>query len=213
MTITKVLKEFIGFIDSGFCVKQNPLAKIRLRTSEESSDIQKFVHMIFDPENKGRSDYWTATSSKLVPGVTTHLLYAYRKQGRPLPTLPDITMFLFNQEHPFSKQLALMKTYPHITPEEFMSNDNVWEKIYGEYITNFEPFNQVLNCDVSSLKNLKQVMQDKNINSVNIFADQNQPFHLLLTHPKVAYIAAEMQNKASNELSGILTTAKAFINP
>ncbi|MEN6623231.1 MAG: type IV secretory system conjugative DNA transfer family protein, partial [Smithella sp.] len=203
----KVIK-FEPLQGDGSSVKWNPLAEIHFRSSDEISDVQNIVTMIVDPEGKGQLDYWATTGSALLLGVIIHLLYAHQRENRSLPTMSNIATFLSSPERDMEEQLDLMKNYPHISPEEFMSDDNILQKIYGEYITNFEPFNDELGCDAHCLNDIKAAMRDKNID----FADEDKPFHLLLTHPKVGEAAAEMKNKAPNEKSGVLSTAKSFLN-
>ncbi|WP_333594181.1 type IV secretory system conjugative DNA transfer family protein [Anaerospora hongkongensis] len=203
----KVIK-FEPLNDDGSSARWNPLAEIHFRTSDEISDIQNLVTMVVDPEGKGQLDYWATTGSALLLGVTTHLLYAHQRENRALPTMSNIATFLSSPERDFDEQLDIMKSYPHISPEEFWSEDNILQKIYGEYITNFTPFTEELGVEVQSMNELKQAMQGRNID----FTDTEKPFHILLTHPKVAEAAAEMQNKAPNEKSGVLSTAKSFLN-
>jgi type IV secretion system protein VirD4 len=203
----KVIK-FEPLNNDGSSAKWNPFTEIHYRTSDEISDIQNFVTMVVDPEGKGQLDYWGTTGSALFLGVVLHLLYMHHRENRPLPNMSNIATFLSSPERDINEQIEIMKNYPHISAEEFMSEDNILQKIYGEYITNFEPFNEELGCDVHCLKDLKQVMQGINVD----FADTEKPFHFLLTHPKIAEAAAEVLNKAPNERSGVLSTAKSFLN-
>lgn len=197
--------------NDGSSVKWNPFTEIHYRTSDEVSDIQNFVTMIVDPDGKGQLDYWGTTGSALLLGVILHLLYMHHKEKRPLPTMADIASFLSSPERDIEEQIEIMKTYPHITPEEFFSDHNVFEEIYGEYITNFESFNEALGCDVHCLKELKEVLRQQT-EPIDFDDKVDKPFHFLLTHPKVGEAAAEVQNKAPNEKSGVLSTAKSFLN-
>lgn len=202
----KVIK-FEPMCGDGSSARWNPLAEIHFRTEEEYSDIQNIVTMIVDPEGKGQLDYWANTGSALLIGTIFHLMYAHYVEKKPLPTLSNIANFLSSPERGIDEQLELMKTYPHITPEEFLSEHNVFQEIDGEYITNFEPYNEELGCNVNSLDELKQAIKENG--SVDF---TQEPFNSLLTHPRVASAAAEMINKAPNEQSGVLSTAKTFLN-
>jgi type IV secretory pathway TraG/TraD family ATPase VirD4 len=201
----KVIK-FEPMCNDGSSAKWNPLAEINFRASDEFSDIQNIVTMIVDPEGKGQLDYWATTGSALLIGTIIHLLYSHYQEHRALPTMTNIATFLSSPEHPIDEQLNMMKTYPHITAQEFLSENNILQKIYGEYITDFSPYNETLKCDVHCLNDLKEIIKVRNVDF------KSEPFNLLLAHPKVAECAAEMSNKAPNEQSGVLSTAKSFLN-
>lgn len=202
----KIIK-FEPMNDDGSSARWNPLAEIHFRSNEEFSDIQNIVTMIVDPEGKGQLDYWANTGSALLIGTILHLMYTHYVEEKPLPTLTNVARFLSSPENDIDEQLEHMKVYPHITPEDFLSGNNIFQEIYGEYVTNFEPYNTALNCDVHTIDALKKVIQDQdNIDFCSA------PFNALLTHPRVAEAAAEMLNKAPNEKSGVLSTAKTFLN-
>ncbi len=203
----KVLK-FDPMDSSGASARWNPLAEIHFRSEDEFSDIQNIVTMIVDPEGKGQLDYWANTGSALLIGTILHLLYANHREGKPLPTLTDVASFLSSPERSLEDQLEYMKTYPHITTEEFLSDQNILEEIYGNYISNFEPYRDSLGVEIRSMKELKQAIRA----STEEIDFEEAPFNLLLTHPRVSSAAAEMQNKAPNEQSGVLSTAKTFLN-
>lgn len=202
----KVIK-FEPMCDDGSSARWNPLAEIHFRSNEEFSDIQNIVTMIVDPEGKGQLDYWANTGSALLIGTILHLMYAHYVEEKPLPTLTNVARFLSSPERDIEEQLELMKVYPHITPEEFLSDSNIFQEIYGEYVTNFEPYNESLNSDVHTLNDLKEAIRHKGMVDFS-----QEPFKALLTHPRVAEAAAEMLNKAPNEQSGVLSTAKTFLN-
>lgn len=203
----RVIK-FDPMCSDGSSARWNPLAEIHFRAEEEFSDIQNIVTMIVDPEGKGQLDYWANTGSALLIGTILHLLYANYRKGKRLPTLTDIASFLSSPERSLEEQLQMMKTYDHISPEEFMSDKNILEDIYGEYISNFEPYMDYLGVEINSMAELKAAIQ-KSSEEINF---EDEPFNLLLTHPRVASAAAEMLNKAPNEQSGVLSTAKTFLN-
>lgn len=202
----RVIK-FEPLCDDGSSAKWNPLAEIHFRSNDEFSDIQNIVTMIVDPEGKGQLDYWANTGSALLIGTILHLMYMHYVENKALPTLSNIASFLSSPERSIDEQLEVMKVYPHITPEEFLSETNIFQQIYGEYVTNFEPYNEALNSDVHTLNDLKREIKEKG--DVDF---SEAPFNALLTHPRVAEAAAEMINKAPNEMSGVLSTAKTFLN-
>ena len=210
----KVLK-FDPMCGDGDSARWNPLAEIHFRTGEEYSDIQNIVTMIADPEGKGQLDYWSTTGSALLIGTILHLMYSHQREQRPLPSLSDLAAFLSSAEHTVDEQLKTMKSYPHITPEEFMSDHNILEEIYGEYITDFKPYEEDLNIrPLRTLAELKAAVRKsgRNIDFEGGETRQDNPYRALLVHPRVAQCAAEVQNKAPAEQSGVLSTAKTFLN-
>jgi type IV secretion system protein VirD4 len=223
----------------GSSARWNPLAEINFRTVEEVDDIQTLAETIANPEGTVQKDpYWNNSSVALLQGVILHLLYSYRREGRNLPTLTDIIRFLTKPEHepeqvqndnnnpseigllgmdasePRSEMTIKfdnMRRYPHISPEEFLSDDNVLQNIYGEYILDFTPYSQQLQCKITSLEELKANIRDRNIDWTA------EPWCFLLVHPKVAECGSNLANLADQTRSGIISTTmtalKLYQNP
>lgn len=200
----KVLK-FDPVESDGSSVRYNPLAEIRYRKEKEMGDVMNVCDIIVDPDGKGKPDHWSKTAHTLLTGAILHLLYAFKKEGRGIPTLTDVVTFLSDPEMAFDDSMQLMKTYAHITPKEFFSRDNPLERIYGEYIKDFMPFREA-GFFVSDLADLKREML-----AVGMPDFRQPPYASLLVHPKVAEIAAEMQNKECEEMSGVLSTALSYL--
>lgn len=186
-------------------VRYNPLAEIRFGTSAEIGDVMNICDIIVDPDGKAKLDHWGKTAHTLLTGAILHLLYAYSKENRGVPSLTDVVSFLSSPERPFDEQMDKMKNYAHITPEEFFAEENPLERIYGEYITDFLPFREQ-GYYVSNLRDLKrELLQAEKIDF------SKAPYSKLLSHPKIAEVAAEMLNKEEEEASGVLSTALSFL--
>lgn len=204
----KVLK-FEPLCTDGSGARWNPLAEIDFRTNAELSDIQTIVSMLVKPdgEKKGGGDpFWDNAASACLTGVILHLLYSHYIEKKPLPCLTDILSFLSSPDKSTEELFEDMKTARHITEEEFMSDHNPLQEIYGEYIKDFRDINEELGCNCRTLDELKTVIREHgNID----FSDEH--FNLLLTHPKVAESAANMVNNAEQTRASILSTAQTCL--
>jgi len=203
----KVMK-FEPLCSDGSTARWNPLAEINFRTAEEFNDVQTIVSILVKPdgEKQGGDPFWDNAGSALLNGVILHLLYQHYKEGKPLPCPTDIMSFLSSPDKDTQELFDDMKVYPHITPEEFLSDHNILQEIYGEYIKNFNCFNDALNCNVHSLNELKAVI--KKHDNVDF---TEEPFNLLLTHPRVAECASNMSNNAEPTRASIMSTAQTCL--
>jgi len=203
----KVLK-FDPTAKDGSSVKYNPLAEIRLRTKDEVRDVQNICDMLVDPNGDSKPDHWSRTSHNLLVGIITHLCYVYDKEGRGCPSLSDVASFLSRPDMPIEEALEEMKEYPHITAEEFLSDENVFEKIYGEYIKD-------LNSLKAELKKKLPMVKIRQPDGSQIETDEFDPnaeeLKIYLTHPKVAEAAATILNKPDNERGSVISTAISFL--
>lgn len=142
----KVLK-FDPLCGDGSSAHWNPLTEIKFRTSQEYSDIQNIVSILCDDGNSKDSsgnDYFKNAGINLLQGVILHLMYAAYREHRRLPTLTDVSNFLSSPERSITDQLEYMKNYPHISIKEFLQPVNIFEENYGEYITNYRIYSEIL---------------------------------------------------------------------
>lgn len=90
------------------------------------------ANMIADPTGKMSSDpkskHWVVTSSALIEAVIVHLLYMHDREHRPVPNMGDVARFIASPSRNFDEAINEMMYYPHITPEEAFSDDNILEK-------------------------------------------------------------------------------------
>lgn len=213
----KVMK-FEPLCTDGSTARWNPLAEINFRTLEEFNDVQSIVSVLISPDsgqNKGGDPFWDDAMAALLKGTILHLLYQHYQEKRPIPSLTDMMSFLSSPDKETEVLFESMRTYPHISKEEFLELEyvdnegnkkhhvNVLKQIYGEYIRDFSDFNDSLHCDVHTLDALKDVI--KNRDSVDF---GEEPFSMLLTHPKVAEGAANMLHTAANTRASIMMTAQ-----
>ena len=193
-----------------------------------------------DGESKG-DEFWPNSAAALLNGVILHLLYKHDRENRPLPCPTDIMSFLSSPDKSTEELFTDMRDYPHISPEEFMEVPEVGEdgkplkdengiikrkknplkEIYGEYIKDFRPFahKDALGIKVKSIDEIRVALQQKidkgekiQWNSVDEAGlSVSAPYHMLLSHPKVAECAANILNGAQQTTASIMQTAQTSL--
>ena len=224
----KVMK-FAPLVGDGSSARWNPLAEINFRTAEEISDVAMIVGIMVKPDGEkaggsGDSAFWDNSAAALITGVIMHLMYKHHKENLRLPCPTDIMSFLSSPDMDLKELFTYMKNYPHISPEEFLElpdangtpRVNPLKEIYGEYVQNLRPFAKVF--EGKKIKNLEDVrretlelMQEEDIDWEGDDDDDENPFHILLTHPKVAECAANMLNGAEQTRASIMQTAQTAL--
>ena len=235
----KVLK-FQPLCTDGSAARWNPLAEINYRTYEEISDVQSIVATMVRPdgEQKGGDDFWPNSAAALLNGIILHLLYSYDKEHRPLPCPTDVMSFLSSPGKTLEALFTDMRDYPHISPEEFLElpykdengneirdqygivkrHKNPLKEIYGDYIKDYRPFTKALKIPVHSIEEIRLAILHKIRKGETIVWDATQdglpsgnPYHMLLTHPKVAESASNMLNGADQTRASIMQTAQTAL--
>ena len=212
----KVLK-FEPLCPDGSTARWNPLAEIDFQTTREISDISTIVEIMVRPDGKksGGDDFWPDSAAALLKGVILHLLYSHYQEGKPLPCPTDIMSFLSSPNKSTTELFQSMKEYPHISPEEFMSDHNVLYEIYGEYIRDWRVFNTHLgkwhHAPVHSIAEMKAAITDYRNSTKKDIAWADPPWSGLLVHPKVAESAANMLNGAEQTRASIMQTAQTAL--
>lgn len=223
----KVMK-FEPLCTDGSTARWNPFAEINFRTTEELNDIATIVGMLVKPDGEkqgGGDPFWDNSATALLNGVIMHLMYKNYKEGRPLPCLTDVMSFLSSPDKSVDELFQDMLVYPHISPEEFLELEyedtdthekkhytNPLKEIYGEYIKNFQPFNEFLNPE-KPIKNLddlrREIIKNGNISfDPPEDAEESNIFSICLTNPKVAECASNMLNGAEQTRASIMQTAQ-----
>ena len=190
---------------------------------------------------KGDS-HWIDTSTALIQTVILHLLYAHKRQDLPVPTLSDVSNFLSSKAMPFDDAIEQMKGYAHISTKDFFENNVLEKIYGNYILSDFEAFNKNLAdkgiiVDSIRLKEIKLKLREEppeliekynskfrtiheiqeyykdefkkgNLN----FEEEDSPFNILLTHPKVADGAAECQNRDAREQGSVTSSANAKFN-
>lgn len=212
----KVMK-FEPLCTDGSTARWNPLAEINFRTLEEFNDVQSIVAVLIAPDsgNKGGDPFWDDAMAALLKGTILHLLYQHYQEKRPIPSLTDMMSFLSSPDKETEELFESMRDYPHISKEEFLELEyvdtegnkqhhvNALKEIYGEYIRDFTAFNTALHCNVHTLDALKDIIKTRDTVDFT-----EEPFSMLLTHPKVAEGAANMLHTAANTRASIMMTAQ-----
>ena len=212
----KVMK-FEPLCPDGSTARWNPLAEVDFQTTREISDISTIVEIMVRPDgNKsGGDDFWPDSAAALLKGVILHLLYSHYQEGKPLPCPTDIMSFLSSPDKSTTDLFRGMKEYPHISPEEFMSDHNVLYEIYGEYIRDWRSINQQLgkwhHPPVHSIAEMKEAIKEYRTKYKKDIAWQDPPWMILLSHPKVAESAANMLNGAEQTRASIMQTAQTAL--
>ena len=224
----KVMK-FAPLVGDGSSARWNPLAEINFRTTEEISDVAMIVGIMVKPDGEkagggGDSAFWDNSAAALITGVIMHLMYKHHKENLRLPCPTDIMSFLSSPDMDLKELFTYMKNYPHISPEEFLElpdekgipRVNPLKEIYGEYVQDLRPFARIFKG--KKIKNLEDVrcetlelMQEEDIDWEGDDDDDENPFHILLTHPKVAECAANMLNGAEQTRASIMQTAQTAL--
>ncbi len=236
----KVLK-FDPLSTDGTTARWNPLAEIRYRTDREYTDVMTIANMIADPTGKMSSDpkskHWVVTSSALIEAVIVHLLYMHDREHRPVPNMGDVARFIASPSRSFDEAINEMMYYPHITPDEAFSDDNILEKIYGDYveINDFNvAFTETEQTDTLKLRKIRSEIlsiPEKDLDNNPYYSDYSKflslseikeyfknnykdldftvkPYCYLLTHPRVASGAYTMSSRPSEEQGSVLSTAQ-----
>lgn len=232
----KVIK-FQPLCPDGSAAHWNPLAEIDYRTNDELTDVTSITHIMVRPdgEQKGGDEFWPNSAEALLNGVVLHLLYQHDKEGLPIPCPSDIMSFLSSPDKTTQELFTDMRDYPHISPEEFLElpildkdgnpmrdeagivirRKNPLKEIYGEYIKDFRPFAEEFGFVVRSIDEIRVAIQYKIDHGEKIVWESQidglptgKPYHLLLTHPKVAEAAANMLNGADQTRASIMQTAQ-----
>ena len=223
----KVMK-FAPLVGDGSSARWNPLAEINFRTAEEISDVAMIVGIMVKPDGEkaggsGDSAFWDNSAAALITGVIMHLMYKHHQENLRLPCPSDIMSFLSSPNMKLEDLFTYMKNYPHISPEEFLElpdergipRVNPLKEIYGEYVQDLRPFAGLFGA--YKIKNLEDVrcaiLKDLKPSEINWEADEKNltPFHVLLTHPKVAECAANMLNGAEQTRASIMQTAQTAL--
>lgn len=201
------------------------IPNIRFQTVCEFKDVQSFTEDLCKDKRNKDDPFWVDAAQNFLTGVMLHLMYKHNREGKLQPTLKDIQDFF----HPFPEMslrqtLEGMMSYPHITPKMFLEihgRSNPLKAIYGNYITNIEPFKQAFGikpntpewedlCDMNDLQRLLVSKVGKKKPSKFFAAD---PWRLLLVHPKVAVSALRMQNAAAQTRASIWQTVEGILFP
>lgn len=197
--------KFAPLSTDGSSLRWNPLAEIHFHDYEEYGDVQILVEMIVSQDDKKNPDFWSIAGTNALVGAVLHLLYQHYIEKKALPTLTDLGLFFCDPNRDIDEQMMYMMEYPHISVDDFFEN-NILQEIYGEYIKDFTPYNEALHCNVSSLNELKEVLKEHNVDF------KETPFKKLLVHPRVAACAKELYQRDGGEKSGVVSTAKGFLN-
>lgn len=218
----KVMK-FAPLVGDGSSARWNPLAEINFRTAEEISDVAMIVGIMVKPDGEkagggGDSAFWDNSAAALITGVIMHLMYKHHQEKLRLPCPTDIMSFLSSPNMDLKELFTYMKNYPHISPEEFLEQNgrkNPLKEIYGEYVQNLRPFARFFKD--KKIKNLedvrRKILELMQKEEIDWEADEDEaiPFHILLTHPKVAECAANMLNGAEQTRASIMQTAQTAL--
>ncbi|WP_278847821.1 type IV secretory system conjugative DNA transfer family protein [Megamonas hypermegale] len=190
---------------------------------------------------KGDS-HWIDTSTALIQTVILHLLYAHKRQDLPVPTLSDVSNFLSSKAMPFDDAIEQMKGYAHISTKDFFENNVLEKIYGNYILSDFEAFNKNLadkgiivdsirlkeiklklreeppeliekySSKFRTIREIQEYYKDEFKNGNLNFEEEDSPFNVLLTHPKVADGAAECQNRDAREQGSVTSSANAKFN-
>lgn len=202
----KVIK-FAPLSDDGSSAKWNPLAEVNLKTPEELNDVMSIVSILVNPsgETTKGDPFWADSAASLLQGIILHLLYAHEQMGKPLPTISDIITLLSGASGPLDEVFKKIKSYPHISKQEFFQPVNPLQLVYGEYIYDLTPYrDKIGRAEIKNLQELKLAMMQRSDINFN-----EEPWCYLLTHPKANEMASNMIDLAPQTRSGVISTVMA----
>ena len=196
----KVLK-FEPLCRDGSTCRWNPLAEINIRTFAEFSDTQSIVNILVKPdgESTGNDPFWDNAAIELLNCCILHLMYAHEREGLNIPCLTDMMSLLSPPDKDIDELFEEIKMYPHISEEEFFSDKNPFEVVYGErYIKNLNAFNKLWKLPdgqkIKSLKDLKAELKKRFLDRGQKIPWDKEPYWICLVHPRVSEGAANMCN-------------------
>ncbi|MBQ8698225.1 MAG: type IV secretory system conjugative DNA transfer family protein [Schwartzia sp.] len=218
----KVMK-FDPLCADGSSARWNPLAEVDFQTDREINDVSTIVEIMVRPdgEQKGGDNFWPDSAAALLKGVILHLLYSHYQEGKPLPCPTDIMSFLSSPDKNTQTLFTDMKNYPHISPEEFMSDHNVLYEIYGEYIRDWRAINKNLASwqkvsgtiypPVHNIREVREAIQRYRDDYKKDIDWKSPQWAILLSHPKVAESAAVMLKGAEQTSESVMQTAQTAL--
>lgn len=106
----------------------NPLEEIRLGTDREVSDTQNLAEILINTKAQGNNpnQHFVDEAAALTTGMILHLLYKAKREGRPTPSLSDLSAAYGDPDRSFRDMLTLMSKYLHRSP-----SDPAWDSSTG----------------------------------------------------------------------------------
>lgn len=196
-------------------VSWNPLRCIRFGTEFEMFDAQHLADAMIPPEKDSKDPYWTDSARDLLVCFILHAYYVARQQGRDHTSIRDVLTYVAPGQGQIESMQQLRK-YQHITFEEFLKPQNIFEKMYGAYIQDFSAINSYWKTNITSMKELKEEMRRRGENCVYVdddWEDSEGAAQIagLLTHPKVHAIANAGANNAENTEGCIFSELQSIV--
>lgn len=195
---------------------------IRIGTEDEAEDAETFAERILDAYRRVSyiEPFWFHAGVAYLKVYLLHHAYMERARSatKNFTELPSFTPqslqdILFCEDISPSSYIKLvlekMKSGRHILEDEFFEEPvrsydgteihqiNLLQKLYGEYIEDFSPFNHEFGYSVNSLAEVRSVLREKKKAGLEIdWTAQDKPYHLLLMHP-IVRVYTEKLEKAS----------------
>lgn len=195
---------------------------IRFQTVHEFEDVQAFMEELCK-DQRGGDPFWVNSAKELLTGVMLHLMYKHNREGRLQPTLADVEAFFYPYpDMSITQLLESMKTYPHITAKKFLEIEgrrNPLKAIYGDYITNLEPYKRALSLEpdtadrnkIGHMDDLRRELIPRAGKKPSRFFLE-RPWKQLLVHPKVARCAENMLRGAEQTRASIWEVATSLLH-
>lgn len=215
----KVLK-FEPLCLDGSSARWNPFAEINIRTFAEFKDAQSIVNILVKPDGDtggGKDPFWDDAASELLACCILHLMYAHEREKLQIPCLSDMMSLLSPPDKDIDDLFTEIKRYPHISEEEFFSDNNPFEIIYGDrYVKDLNLFNKHWKIDkdekkIRCMKDLKRELKARYPEGKRIPWDKD-PFWIALVHPKVAEGAANMVNLNETTRASLIKTTQTKLS-
>jgi len=180
--------------NDGSSAHWNPLAEINIRSQNENVDTNIIAKTLLG-DDIGKSTYNLETTT-LFECILIHLMYKAYREHSSLPNLADCYDFISKSNNPFVD----MERYSHISIKEFLSDTNIFEEIYGNYILD----NEIDGIKFHNIKDIKahvkhhipkdllenesiciRNLTDEEVKSGKYIDIKRKPWCQLLCHPQI----------------------------
>jgi len=170
-------------------MKYNPLSEVRLKTRFEYDDVCQIAEVIMSGQEI-QNVIVREIARDLLIMVILHLCYVSDFYNKKRPNICDIENHLFRTNMNIADAIDSWGKCIHISKDEFLSDKNIFEQVYGEYIDGLSQIKQ----------NLKIIQAE----------DKIKPF---LTHPQIKSISRILLNFPDYRCSEALLVIKRCLEP
>lgn len=108
---------------NGSSARWNPFAEIDFQGIKEMDDASNIANIMTDTGESNADPFWKDSAAAVIKAVIVHLLYKHYNEGRTIPCPSDLISFISSPETDKMHLFANMKTYSHISAEDFLEEE------------------------------------------------------------------------------------------